>query len=127
MDRPKVFLDSCVWGGTKKVLAEAGIDAIWSGEWPVDPGDEEILVQAHAEGRILVTLDKDFGELAVLRGQQHSGIVRLVGLAARQQAEALLALLEHHAEDLVPGVLVTVQSGRVRVRYPPGFDHPKVH
>ena len=31
-----------------------------------DPGDEEILATAYAEGRILITLDKDFGELAVV-------------------------------------------------------------
>jgi len=39
---------------------------VWAGEWPEDPGDEEILERAHVEGRILVTLDKDFGELAIV-------------------------------------------------------------
>jgi hypothetical protein len=29
-----------------------------------DPGDEELLVEALAEGRVLVTLDKEFGALA---------------------------------------------------------------
>jgi hypothetical protein len=47
-----------------------------------------ILARAHQEGRILVTLDKDFGELAVVRKQPHSGIVRLVGFGAREQAMA---------------------------------------
>jgi predicted nuclease of predicted toxin-antitoxin system len=36
-------------------------------DWAKDPGDEEILTQAHREGRVLVTLDKDFGELAVVQ------------------------------------------------------------
>jgi len=36
-------------------------DVVWAGEWPEDPGDEEILERAYLEGRILVTLDKDFG------------------------------------------------------------------
>jgi hypothetical protein len=42
---------------------------IWAGEWAEDPGDDEILARAHREGRVLVTLDKDFGELAVVHGQ----------------------------------------------------------
>jgi predicted nuclease of predicted toxin-antitoxin system len=33
------------------VLETAGHDVIWSGDWPEDPGDEEILAQAHREGR----------------------------------------------------------------------------
>jgi hypothetical protein len=44
----------------------AGHDVVWAGEWHEDPGDEEILERAHVEGRILVTLDKDFGELAIV-------------------------------------------------------------
>ena len=39
------------------------------------------------QGRVAVTLDKDFGDLAVARGRSHAGIIRLVGLPARRQAE----------------------------------------
>ena len=48
------------------------------GNWPEDPGDEEILEYAYKEGRILVTLDKDFGELAIVHDTPHSGILRIV-------------------------------------------------
>ena len=41
---------------------------VWSGDWFEDPGDEEILAIARNEERILITLDKDFGELAIVRG-----------------------------------------------------------
>jgi hypothetical protein len=40
----------------------AGHDVTWAGHWNDDPGDHEILSRADAEG----TLDKDFGELAIL-------------------------------------------------------------
>ena len=59
----RLLLDTCVWGGTVVPLKAAGHDVIWAGNWPSDPGDEEILTRAHQEGRILITLDKDFGEL----------------------------------------------------------------
>jgi predicted nuclease of predicted toxin-antitoxin system len=55
----KVLLDSCVWGGAKPALIAAGHDVDWSGDWPADPGDEDILARAHREGRVLITLDKD--------------------------------------------------------------------
>ena len=60
----RVLLDTCVWGGAKGGVASGGHDAVWAGDWAEDPGDEEILTRAHADGRVLVTLDKDFGELA---------------------------------------------------------------
>ena len=63
-------------------LRAEGHDVIWAGAWPVDPGDDEVLRRAHAEGRVLITLDKDFGELAVALRRPHAGIVRLVGFLA---------------------------------------------
>ena len=116
----KVFLDTCVWGGTAEVVRAAGHDVVWSGDWPEDPGDEEILARAYAEGRILVTLDKDFGELAIVFGKPHRGIVRLVSFAARQQAATCLRVLEQHGADLEAGAIVTAIPGRMRVRFPDG-------
>ena len=68
-----LLLDTCVWGGTLGYLRESGHDVVWTGDLPEDPGDDEILEQAVREGRLLVTLDKDFGELAVRFGKPHTG------------------------------------------------------
>jgi len=70
-------------------LTAGGHDVAWVGDWSEDPGDEEILAHAGREQRVLVTLDKDFGELVAVRGTPHSGIVRLVNFAARAQCRAL--------------------------------------
>jgi predicted nuclease of predicted toxin-antitoxin system len=112
----KVLLDTCVWGGAKSVLEAAGHEVIWSGDWPEDPGDDEILAQAYREGRVLVTLDKDFGELAVVYGQPHSGILRLVNLAARQQGPVCLRVLETHGTELQQGAIITADVQKLRVR-----------
>ncbi len=64
----KILLDTCVWGGAGAELEAAGHDVVWTGDWDKDPGDDEILGYAHNEQRILVTLDKDFGQLTALRG-----------------------------------------------------------
>jgi hypothetical protein len=65
----RILLDTCVSGGVRKSLSEAGHDVVWATDWPKDRGDEEILRRARQEARVLVTLDKDFGELAIVRGR----------------------------------------------------------
>ena len=114
----KLLLDSCVWGGARAELISSGHEAIWAGDWPSDPGDEEILARAHKDGRILVTLDKDFGDLAVTQAKVHCGIIRLVNIAARRQSFLCGHVLERHSEDLLRGAIVTVEAGRLRVRAP---------
>jgi predicted nuclease of predicted toxin-antitoxin system len=89
---------------------------VWVGEWPEDPGDEEILEIATGEKRILVTLDKDFGELAVVHNKPHSGIIRLVDLGAKEQAKFCIHVLDLYAQELLAGAIVTVGRGRIRIR-----------
>lgn len=114
----KVLLDSCVWGGAREVIAAAGHDVGWVGDWGDDPGDNEILATAHQQGRVLVTLDKDFGELAIVKGAPHAGIVRLVGIRGRDQGPAAVQVLMAYAEDLQRLAILTVEPDRVRVRLP---------
>jgi predicted nuclease of predicted toxin-antitoxin system len=92
----KLLLDACIWGGACRALQSKGHDVVWAGDWPEDPGDDEILERAHREGRILVTLDKDFGELAIVRGVAHSGIIRIVNLSSGQQASACQRVIDLH-------------------------------
>lgn len=110
------MLDSCVWGGALHALRARGHDVEWVGERSVDPGDDRILAEAAANGRVLVTLDKDFGELAILRRVPHCGIIRIVGIAARGQAERIDWVVANFAEALTSGGIVTVDSKRVRIR-----------
>lgn len=112
------MLDTCVWGGALPELTAAGHDVVWTGNWPHDPGDDQILAYAYAEGRVLVTLDRDFGELAIVYGRPHAGIVRLVNLPARQQAPACRDVLRRFAEELSAGAIVTVEPDRLRIRPP---------
>jgi predicted nuclease of predicted toxin-antitoxin system len=99
-------------------LKAAGYDVEWVGEWPGDPGDEAILARAYRERRILVTLDNDFGELAIARGQRHSGILRLANLATRRQAAVCAHVLSLHGATLQSGAMITAAPGRLRIRRP---------
>ena len=87
-------------------------------DWPEDPGDEEILAKANNDGRILITLDKDFGEIAIVKGKPHSGILRLVNLSANNQGIVCLRVIEQYGQVLRSGAIITVEPGRIRIRPP---------
>ncbi len=112
----KVLLDTCVWGGARNSLLTAGHDVVWAGDWSEDPGDEEILAKANSEGRVLITLDKDFGELAIMRGSPHAGIVRLVNIPAPKQGPLAALLLERYKRELQSAAILTATESRVRIR-----------
>ncbi len=114
----RLILDTCVWGGAANELRSRGHDVIWAGEWTVDPGDDEIPELAYKESRILVTLDKDFGELAIVYNQPHVGIIRLVDFSARDQASVCLSVLERYGNELTQGAIVTAEPGRIKIRPP---------
>lgn len=114
----KLLLDTCVWGGAKAELRATGHDVLWTGDLAQDPGDEDILAQAHREQRVLITLDKDSGELAIRRRLSHSGILRLVNISARQQDAVSQHVLAQHGDELLRGAIITVEAGRVRIRPP---------
>jgi predicted nuclease of predicted toxin-antitoxin system len=99
-------------------LRTAGHDVSLVADWDQDPGDEEILRRAHEEQRVVVTADKDFGELAVLRDLPHSGILRIVGFSARQQGPVCADVLARYESELSRSALVTAAPGRVRIRDP---------
>jgi predicted nuclease of predicted toxin-antitoxin system len=114
----RILLDACVWGGARASLKSEGHDVEWIGDLSEDPEDEEVIRRACAEQRVLVTLDKDFGELALVRGIPHCGIIRLVDVAAARQAEICLLVLKRYEADSSRGALITVSFGRIRIRLP---------
>jgi len=112
----RLLLDSCVSPKIRPELEAAGHEIDWVGGWPGDPGDEQVLAAALKEQSILVTLDKDFGELAVAFGRPHCGILRLVNLSLARHASVCLAALNQYGEELRQGAIVTAEPGRLRVR-----------
>jgi predicted nuclease of predicted toxin-antitoxin system len=112
----KILLDSCVWGGVKTALLAEGYEVFWVGELTADPGDEAIIQLAYREQYILVTLDKDFGELAIFRKMPHHGILRLVNHSARRQAEVCLEVLKQFSQELTDGAIITAERFRIRIR-----------
>lgn len=112
----KLLLDTCVSNKAKKLLIAEEYDVIWSGDWLEDPGDERILNIAHKQQRIFITLDKDFGELAIVQGLPHYGIIRLVNISATLQATTISSILKHYFTELQNGAIITASESRIRIR-----------
>ena len=115
-------MDTCIWEPTGVALRAEGHDVEWVGDWPYDPGDREILERAHADGRVLVTADNDFGELAVRQGIAHSGIIRLAMTPVHLEAEVCLAVIAAFEQELIAGAIVTATPRRMRLRPSPQRD-----
>jgi uncharacterized protein (DUF433 family)/predicted nuclease of predicted toxin-antitoxin system len=82
--------------------------------------DPDVLAVAMTEHAILLTQDKDFGELVVRLGMNHCGMVliRLAGMAAQVRAQWVSELFRDHATEL-PNAFTVISPGGVRIR-PPG-------
>jgi predicted nuclease of predicted toxin-antitoxin system len=69
------------------------------------------------EARILITEDKDFGELVFVLGLPHGPIVRVVELTVDEQVQAIGELISQYASELGQPTIVTVTHNRVRIRH----------
>ena len=79
--------------------------------------DDAVLDLANREGAVLLTADKDFGELVVRQRRVSSGVVliRLAGLSSIRKAEIVTAVIDEHAIDLLFAFTV-ISAATVRIR-----------
>ena len=79
--------------------------------------DSAVLGEAFQRGAVLITADKDFGELVFSQQQELSGVVllRLHGLTPQARARLALEQLQLHEERL-PGAFTVISPGQVRIR-----------
>lgn len=113
----KFLLDVCVSSRTLQAfLAGEGHDVLSA--LVIDPraSDERLLALALQGERVLITADKDFGELVFVRRLPRGPIIRLVQFTVEQQVRAMAELLDHHASELTGQAMVTVTRGRIRIR-----------
>lgn len=99
------------------MLTDLGHDVLSGVE--VDPraADEALLTLANQEQRVLVTEDKDFGELVFVRHLPHPCIIRFVDMQVAEKVAAMRELIEQHADAMHEGALIVVTRRRMRIRY----------
>jgi predicted nuclease of predicted toxin-antitoxin system len=79
--------------------------------------DEFILSLANQEQRILLTQDKDFGELVFRLKNAHFGVVliRLNGYSSSEKADTIVRLFIKYRDELVKSFTV-IQPNAIRIR-----------
>lgn len=118
----KLKLDENLPVSLAALLADRGheTDTVFS-EGLLGEDDPEVATAAKAAERMLITLDKGFGDIRTYPPGSHPGIIvfRLTDESADAVRRALTKLLDDHPLEPFAGAVVVVQRGRVRVRWAP--------
>src|SRR5579864_7524460 len=107
--------ESCS-GPVIQALREAGHDVVAIAETAKGARDEQVLERALTEKRVLITEDRDFGELVYARGHSSAGVVllRFHGRARRTKAATVIEAVSKLSSRLQDAFTV-VEVGRVRI------------
>jgi predicted nuclease of predicted toxin-antitoxin system len=115
----RFLADENLFGPLVRALRKEGHDVTWVLEIAPGTSDQDVLERSHAEARILLTQDWDFGELAVRERMSHRGIVIIATDSFEgslgEVAERVTRTLREIGDDLI-GRLTVITSGRTRQR-----------
>jgi predicted nuclease of predicted toxin-antitoxin system len=99
-------------------LRREGHTVLYVAEMRPGISDEEVLARANEASALLVTADKDFGELLFREGRLSSGgvvLLRLSGLPSRLKAETVAEAFRDSGPQFTRAFTV-ISPGKVRVR-----------
>lgn len=97
-------------------LREAGHEVVSIAEVAPGATDEQVLERALNEKRVLITEDRDFGELVYARGRSSAGVilVRFPNRARRAKAATVIEVVSKLGLRL-RDTFTVVEPGRVRM------------
>lgn len=117
------LVDECVNGGLISHLRATGHNVVYVAEIGRLVSDVEIMAQARREDRLLLTEDKDFGDLVFRRGRSVPGIVLLrLDPAKHELKKVRLDAAIRHFEESLLGRYTVVEEARFRARALPQRD-----
>ncbi len=112
----RFLLDVCAGGRLKTRLIEQGHDVLEVREIDQSMTDDEVLEIARKESRIVITVDKDFGELLIVKQGQACSVIRLPDVCFEKRAELVDVVIEKYKKQLLSCSIVTVSKKKIRVR-----------
>lgn len=115
-----LFADESVDRPVVERLREDGHDIVYVAELAPSITDDEVLREANSRSAVLMTADKDFGELVFRQGVIHSGVVllRLAGLANTTKGEIVAEVCRSRESELT-GSFTVISPGQARIRRRP--------
>ena len=113
----KFLVDVGVGKKVEKWLLENGYDVKSVRDINPKAKDSEILNLAVLESRMVITMDKEFGELVYNSGKLHSGvlILRLEDANGDQKVETVKRILSEY-KDKIRNKFCVFQGGRLRIK-----------
>ena len=78
--------------------------------------DDEVLDLAVSENRIIITVDKDFGELLIAKQRKACSVIRLPDICFEKRAELVDIVIRKYESQLLKQAIVTVSKKKVRIR-----------
>lgn len=112
----RFLVDECIGPSVARWLRENGHDVISVFEESKGASDEWIIQRAYAEKRIIITNDKDFGEMIFRRMMPHRGVILLRGgYVGPSKKIAMLKSALSLPEDRILGSFVVVTKNAIRV------------
>jgi predicted nuclease of predicted toxin-antitoxin system len=103
-----------------RALRAAGHDVVAVADQFPRAEDPVVIELALAEGRIVLTEDKDFGQLVYASGRESHGVIFMRFPAyARATLPAAITRLVEEAGDQLMQAFVVVRPGRVRISHRP--------
>jgi predicted nuclease of predicted toxin-antitoxin system len=113
----RLLADECCETKLIEALRAAGHDVLYVLETFPGATDDEVLSRAVEEGRILLTEDKDFGELVYRMKLPSSGVVLLrFGIGERDRKIARTLDLFTELQGQLPGKLTVIDGEKIRFR-----------
>ena len=107
--------ESCA-GPVIRALLEAGHDVVAIAEVAKGATDEQVLERALNEKRVLITEDRDFGELVYARGRSSAGVILVrFRSRARQAKPATVVEAVRKLGLRLQDAFTVVEPGRVRI------------
>ncbi len=103
-----------------RALRAAGHDVVAGSEHSPRAEDSDVIQMALAEERIVLTEDKDFGQLVYASGQQSRGVIFIRFPAkGRSTLPGAITNLVQDAGDQLVGAFVVVRPGGIRIGHRP--------
>lgn len=114
----RFLIDQDVYAVTAKFLIDGGHDVILVSQINLaQASDEEILIVAQSENRILVTRDRDYGNLVFVR-RLGTGVIYLRVLPKTVNAvhKQLAGVIQTYSQGELKGAFVVVEADGHRFR-----------
>lgn len=98
-------------------LRKNGFTVVYAAEEFIAAADGVVLQTALKQNSILITKDKDFGEMVIRHNRATAGVVliRIENLNLSENCATVVGLIKKHLNEM-PGSFTVIQEDKIRIR-----------